>query len=104
MSSASTLLHRGVLIGGMLFASTLGASAATVSRCNVLAGDTYVPALMIEINGHAELVRIGQRGLTRSDVFDAGRAIAWARAQINGNATWRAGNACGGGFDTETGF
>ena len=99
MSTATAFLHRSVLIGGVLVATALGADAATVSRCTVLEGDTFVPALMIEINGHQELVRIGQRGLSRSIAFDADRAVAWAKAQINGNATWVVGSACGDGFD-----
>lgn len=99
MSTATAFLYRSVLTGGILVATTLGAGAATVSRCAVLEGDTFVPALMIEINGHRELVRIGQRGLSRSIAFDADRAVAWAKAQINGNATWVVGSACGDGFD-----
>ncbi|WP_372837545.1 hypothetical protein [Phaeovulum sp.] len=98
MAMATTILHRSILIGGVLIATTLGAEAATVSRCSVLDGDTYVPTLMIEINGQQEMFRIGERGLTRSIVFDAEKAINWARAQINGSATWVAGDSCGSTF------
>ncbi len=100
MAVAATILHRSILIGGVLIATTLGAEAATVSRCSVLDGDTYVPTLMIEINGDQELFRIGERGLTRSILFDAQKAISWARVQINGSATWVAGESCGVAFES----
>lgn len=98
MSGAATIIRRSVLIGGVLVATALGAEAATVSRCNVLVDGTFVPSLMVEINGSSEIIQIGERGLTRTIVFDADRAIAWAMAQINGNASWVAGSSCGDDF------
>ncbi|MDP3863014.1 MAG: hypothetical protein Q8Q63_15670 [Phaeovulum sp.] len=94
MSSASEIIRRSALVGGILISTTLGAEAATVSRCSVLTDGSYVPALMVEVNGNIRVHGIGENGLTRSIIFDPDRAVAWARSTYGGAGAWVAGAVC----------
>lgn len=64
-----------------LSASVASAGVSEVTRSSVLQGDTYVPALMVTIDGDYTVYASGENGLTNSIIFDKGAALAWAEAQ-----------------------
>lgn len=94
MSSAAAVIRRSVLVGGILISTTLGAEAATVSRCSTTVNGEGVPALLVEVNGTVRVHKMGENGLTRSIIFSPDRAVAWAKAQYGGAGSWIAGAVC----------
>ncbi|MBW6507884.1 MAG: hypothetical protein K0B00_14235 [Rhodobacteraceae bacterium] len=94
MSSAAMLVSRSVLVGGILISTTLGAEAATVSRCSTTVNGEGIPTLLVEVNGNIRVHAMGANGLTRSIIFSPDRAVAWAKAQYGGAGSWIAGAVC----------
>ena len=95
-SSSNRIAKGSALVGVMLVASTLGAEAYTVSRCNVQAGGEFVPVLMVEVNGERSVHRLGEEGLTRSILFDPQAALAWAMSKYGGASSWSVAGPCFG--------
>ena len=79
MPFASTLLTRSILVGVLIVSTTYGASALTVKRTTTLIDGVYAPVLVVKHNGETTIHMIGKDGLTRSILFNKGRALAWAR-------------------------
>jgi hypothetical protein len=94
MSASSTIAKRTALVGVMLVSSSLGAEAYTVSRCNALRDQVYVPVLLIEVGGESFVHEIGVDGLTRSDVFNPKKALAWAASRYGASNSWTVGEPC----------
>ncbi len=73
-------------MGVLLIATTSGAQALTVTRCNVLVDGTYKPVLVVEDNGTQTVHQIGEDGLTRRVLFDADAALQWAVQKYGADA------------------
>lgn len=94
MSSFPLTLKNSALVGIMLVSTTLGADAYTVSRCNALMDGVYRPVLLVEVNGERSVHRIGEDGLTRSIVFNPGKALEWAGAKYGAASSWSTAATC----------
>lgn len=97
MNPPSRLLTRSFLVGMLVISTTQGASALTVTRCNQLDDGVYRPVLVIEHNGETHVHSMGEDGLTRSILFNANAALAWAQQRYGADATVPAtyGDNCG---------
>ena len=90
MTETSPLFMRSVLVVVLVLAGSAGAQALTVTRCNVMKDGVFRPALIVDQGGQKTVFHIGEDGLTRSTIFDAGKAVAWAEAKFGveaGSAT-----------------
>ena len=103
MSNSRTLLSRSVLVGVLIVSNAYGASALTVKRTNQLIDGVYAPVLIVKHNGQTTVHMIGKDGLTRSIMFDQGRALAWAR-QLYGAEATAASNDDDGSDDDDGGY
>lgn len=86
MSSGSMRIIQAAAVGVLLIATTTGAQALTVTRCNVLIDGTYKPVLVVEDNGTKTVHQIGEDGLTRRVLFDADAALQWAVQKYGADA------------------
>lgn len=87
MSSSSTpRLIRAAAVGVLLIATTSGAQALTVTRCNQLIDGVYKPVLIVENDGETMVHQIGDDGLTRRVLFDADAALQWAVQKYGADA------------------
>ncbi len=80
MRSLTDFPPRLALIGVLALGAGGAAQAATVGRCNLLIDGVYTPVLEVTTGTGRSIHRIGSDGLTRSILFDAGKALAWAAA------------------------
>jgi hypothetical protein len=87
MNPPSRLLTRSFLVGMLVISTAQGASALTVTRCNQLDDGVYRPVLVIEHNGETHVHAMGEDGLTRSILFNADAALAWAQELYGADAT-----------------
>ena len=53
-----------------------------VSRTSTLEAGIFVPALAVLVAGERHILKLGENGLTRSIVFDADKAKAFAEANV----------------------
>ncbi len=86
MTSSSKTIIQAAAVGVLLIATTSGAQALTVTRCNVLVDGTYKPVLVVEDNGTQTVHQIGEDGLTRRVLFDADAALQWAVQKYGADA------------------
>lgn len=86
MSSSSRKIIQAAAVGVLLVATTSGAQALTVTRCNELVDGVYKPVLVVNDNGNVVVHQIGDDGLTRRVLFDADAALQWAVQKYGADA------------------
>lgn len=84
--SARSVFIRSVSVGVLVVATSTGAQALTVSRCNQLIDGVYKPVLVVEDNGNTVVHQIGDDGLSRRVLFDPKAALAWAVQKYGADA------------------
>jgi hypothetical protein len=87
MSTPSRLLTRAFSVGVLVVSTSYGASALTVTRCNMLSDGVYRPVLVIESGGSTTVHPMGEDGLTRSILFNPAAALAWAKERYGADAS-----------------
>lgn len=66
------------MVGSMMtFGHVAQAQSVQISRCNVLSGGSFVPALIVSTNGQRQVFGLGDNGLTRRMIFNEGLARAF---------------------------
>jgi hypothetical protein len=86
MSSSSKTIIQAAAVGVLLIATTTGAQALTVTRCNLLIDGVYKPVLVVNDNGTQTVHEIGEDGLTRRVLFDSDAALQWAIQKYGADA------------------
>jgi hypothetical protein len=68
----------------MLFSTSTAMAGGMyeVSRTSTLESGIFVPALAVLVAGERHILKLGENGLTRSIVFDADKARAFAVANV----------------------
>lgn len=96
-STSSSLIIRAAAVGVLLIATTSGAQALTVTRCNQLIDGVYKPVLVVDNDGNVTVHQIGDDGLTRRVLFDSDAALQWAVMKYGADAaTASHGGTCFG--------
>ena len=54
------------------------ANATSLVQCNKQVDGSFVPVLMVEQGGKSTTYKVGDKGLTRSMIFNERKAMAWA--------------------------
>lgn len=84
MNSLPTL--SAATLGLVLAASQGHANTTVVTRCNVNTDGTFVPALILQVNGQRQVIQPGQSGLTRRILFNEQLALNFAQQIIGSDA------------------
>ncbi len=58
------------------------AQATALVQCNKQVDGSFVPVLMVEQGGKSTTYRVGDKGLTRSIIFNERKAMAWANTAL----------------------
>ncbi len=87
----------------LLLSAQVHAQDTLVTRCSVNVNGTFVPALILRVNGAQKVFKVGEAGLTHSIVFNEQKAIGFAQTLLDDSAGPLVYVDCGGLSDGSDG-